>query len=356
MRITFVVASVDFGGGIRVIAQYAEGLRRRGHEVLIVSPARRPKSRMDRFRNKYFRQRNPRIASHLDKTHVDVNFLERYRPVLASDVPIADVIIATWWETAEWIADFPADRGVKVHFVQGYEIWNGSKERVDTCLRLPTEKITVSKWLRDVLVEHLECDEPKVILNGIDRDIFSVPKRQFPNLPTVGFVYSPNPIKGNDIAFAAIAKAKESLPNLRCIAFGHSQPTSAMPLPDYIEYFQSPSQNDIREIYGSCSTWLFPSREEGFGLPILEALSCGTPVVATPAGAAPDILADGGGILLDGHKPDDMADAILYLSRLPQEEWESLSDESILTSSKFTIEKSLRSFETFLKSNIKNNL
>lgn len=352
MRITFVVASIDLGGGIRVIAQYAEGLRRRGHKVLIVSPAPRPSSRIERFRNRYFRQRRCKTASHFDQTLVEVDFLERYRPVLASDVPIADVIIATWWETAEWIAEFPADRGVKVHFIQGYEIWNGSKERVDACLRLPTEKITVSNWLRNILVEQLESEEPTVILNGVDREAFSLPERYPPDTPTIGFVYSSNPIKGNDIAVAAISAAKERLPSLRCIAFGHSQPTSNMALPDYIEFFQSPSQGDIREIYGNCSAWLFSSREEGFGLPILEALSCGTPVIATPAGAAPDILADGGGILLASHKPEDMSDAILYLSRLPQEEWRSLSAESVNTSTKYTLEKSLSRFERFLLSKV----
>lgn len=348
MRIVFVVAYLDFGGGIRVIAQYAEGLRRRGHEVLIVSPPHPPKGLKDRIRNKYFPQRDQNIASHFDDTQVNVRILERYRPVLDTDIPISDVIIATWWETAEWIANLPADRGVKVHFVQGYEVWNGSKARVDACLKRSTKKITVSSWLRDILVDELWCNEPTVIFNGVDTEFFSILERRRPISPTVGFVYSASHIKGSDIAIRAIESVKERLPSLRCIAFGHSKPSLDLSLPEYVEYYESPSQEQIRDIYGSCTGWLFSSRAEGFGLPILEAISCGTPVIATPAGAAPDILSNGGGILLDTFESKEMADAILYLLQLPQEQWQNVSDKAVYVSSNFALTKSLSLFEDFL--------
>lgn len=350
MRITFVVAAVDFGGGIRVIAQYAEALRQRGHEVLVVSPAPYPYGRIAKLRNKFFPRENCVTASHFDDTRVPVKFLERYRPVRASDVPPADLIIATWWETAEWISSFPGKCGVKVHFVQGYEIWNGEKDRVEASLRLPTEKITISSWLKDVLVDQLGMDEPKVIFNGVDNAMFSLPRRQMPDTPTVGFVYSPLFIKGADIAIAAITKAKERVPNLRAIAFGHNPPESSLALPDFVEYFQAPSQEEIRRIYGKCSAWLFCSREEGFGLPILEALACGTPVLAMPAGAAPDILIHGGGVLLKSHGHEDLAIEIEKISEMKFDQWEKLSRSAEMISRNFSIEKSVDMFEEFLVS------
>lgn len=352
MRITFVVATIDLGGGIRVIAQYAEALRQRGHEVLVVSPAPYPYGRIEKFRNKFFPRETGITTSHFDATGVPVKFLERYRPVRASDVPPADFIIATWWETAEWIASFPDKCGVKVHFVQGYEIWNGQKDRVDASLRLPTKKITISSWLKDVLVDRLGSDQPKVIFNGVDNATFSLPRRQMPDTPTIGFVYSPLFIKGTDIAIAAITRAKERVPNLRGIAFGHKSPESSLALPDFVEYFQAPSQEEIRRIYGKCSAWLFCSREEGFGLPILEALACGTPVLAMPAGAAPDILIHGGGVLLESHCHEDMAIEIAKISEMKFDQWEDLSCTAEIISRNFSVEKSVNAIEKFLLSNL----
>ena len=41
------------------------------------------------------------------------------------------------------------------------------------------------------------------------------------------------------------------------------------------------AQSDLSELYGSADAMIFPSRYEGFGLPPLEAMACGCPVVAT---------------------------------------------------------------------------
>ena len=70
-----------------------------------------------------------------------------------------------------------------------------------------------------------------------------------------------------------------------------------MPLPRDTEFHLRPPQDRIRDIYSKCDAWLFGSRSEGFGLPILEAMACRTPVIGTPAGAAPELLGDGRGIL-----------------------------------------------------------
>lgn len=54
----------------------------------------------------------------------------------------------------------------------------------------------------------------------------------------------------------------------------------------------------------------FPSRYEGFGLPVLEAMQCGTPVIAADAAALPEVLGDGG-TLVDPHDLDGWVDALL---------------------------------------------
>lgn len=348
MKITFIVAAVDFSGGIRVIAQYAEGLRRKGHDVLVVSPSPVPYGRLARFRNQYFPKRQMSTPSHLDNTLVAVKFLERYRPVRPEDVPQADVIIATWWETAEWIAALPEDRGKKVHFVQGYEAFHGTKERVDACLQLPNEKITISKWLENILVEQLKTKEPLLVTNGVEVRLFSLPDRAMPEKPRLGFVHASSFYKGSDIAIRALSIAKERIPELQAVAFGHDAVDPVSPLPDFIDYHVSPAQSDLRTIYGSCTAWIFPSREEGFGLPILEALASGTPLVATPAGAAPEILRNGGGFILDGFSADEMADKIVQMVSIGADEWKLKSSECLRIAQSHSLDKSIDKFESAL--------
>ncbi|GGF27533.1 mannosyltransferase [Aliidongia dinghuensis] len=58
--------------------------------------------------------------------------------------------------------------------------------------------------------------------------------------------------------------------------------------------------------------FVFPSRYEGFGLPPLEAMASGTPVISSNATSLPEVVGDAG-ILLDPNKPHDFAAAILSL-------------------------------------------
>ncbi|HET8998359.1 MAG TPA: glycosyltransferase family 1 protein, partial [bacterium] len=57
------------------------------------------------------------------------------------------------------------------------------------------------------------------------------------------------------------------------------------------------------------SAFLFPSLYEGFGLPILEAMACGTPVVTSDCSSMPEVAADAA-VLVDPARPDAIADGI----------------------------------------------
>jgi alpha-1,3-rhamnosyl/mannosyltransferase len=64
-----------------------------------------------------------------------------------------------------------------------------------------------------------------------------------------------------------------------------------------------------RELYAGARVLVQPSFEEGFGFPVLEAMTVGVPVVAASRGALPEVLGDAG-LLVDPADPDQMAAAI----------------------------------------------
>lgn len=72
------------------------------------------------------------------------------------------------------------------------------------------------------------------------------------------------------------------------------------------------ADHELATLYRGADALLFPSRYEGFGLPALEAMASGTPVVAARAGALPEVIGDAG-ILVDRDDPDALATALLEL-------------------------------------------
>jgi glycosyltransferase involved in cell wall biosynthesis len=75
---------------------------------------------------------------------------------------------------------------------------------------------------------------------------------------------------------------------------------------------------DLARLYNEAEVLVSPSVYEGFGLPAAEANACGVPVVATTAGAFPEVIANGEtGILVPPGQPEPLADAIESLLRNP---------------------------------------
>ncbi len=84
-------------------------------------------------------------------------------------------------------------------------------------------------------------------------------------------------------------------------------------------------------------------------MPVLEAMACRTPVIGTPAGAAPELIGEGGGILIPPGDAAAMAEAILKIARMDQAEWQKISEAAHATAQARTWEKAATLFEKALR-------
>ncbi len=352
MRITFVIPNDNLSGGIKVVAIYARALLDRGHEVLVVGnqrPAKRM-SRLDRLMLRFGNiAREPAPDSHFHASGVALRLLPPARPLRASDIPDADVVIATWWTTAEFVLTLPPSKGSKAYLVQHHEVHPGQPvERVRATLRAPMQKIVVSEWLQGIMAREYGDTAAVLVPNGVDGSQFFAASRWRNAIPTVGYLHHPVPYKGADIAIEAIAIARRKRPDLRSIAFGRGPLANGPADPGLTKFFFRPEQQAIRDIYAACDVWLFASRLEGYGLPLLEAAACGTPLVATPAGAAPELIASGAGILVEGDNPTAMAEGIDEMLSKSPEEWGRMSARCIEIAREHSWSRSESLFEAVL--------
>jgi glycosyltransferase involved in cell wall biosynthesis len=354
MKITFVLPTLNLTGGIRVVSIFAELLRKRGHEVLVISvPPSQPSLReqvKSILRGRGWISTPQNQPSFFDNSSVEQKVIEKCRPIEDKDVPDADVIVATWWETAEWVAKLSPSKGAKAYFIQHYEAFDYLPQgRVEATWTLPMHKITISQWLVDLAGNKYGDYQVSLAPPTVDTKQFYAPPRHKQSVPTIGMFYSQTPWKGTDIALKAFALAAAKIPNLRLVAFGTHAPSPELPLPANTEYVIQPDQDKLKDFYSKCDAWLFASRSEGFGLPIIEAMACRTPVIGTPAGAAPEMLSGGAGIMVKPEDPEAMANAIEHICQLPNSEWLAMSEVAYAKVINYTWEDATDLFERGLK-------
>jgi glycosyltransferase involved in cell wall biosynthesis len=355
MRITIVSPTAAMSGGVKVIVIYAQRLRRMGHTVCIVFPP--PRTILFRQKVKSLLRGNgwPDDSlsgkPYVDMSGVDHLVLERWRPVVNSDVPDADVVIATWWETAEWVNALSASKGAKVYFIQGHEVFpNLPIARSRATYQLPMHKIVVSRWLERIMSSEYGENVMDLVPNSVDRAQFYASVRGKQAIPTVGLLYSTGYVKGLDVALSALESVQEHIPNLRIISFGSERQISGLKLPERTEFFFYPPQDQIRNLYSQCDVWITASRSEGFNLPAMEAMACRTPVVATRAGWPEEAVKTGwNGVLVNIDDRGALAHGIKWVLSQSDGDWRNLSANAYATVASASWETSAALFEKALE-------
>jgi glycosyltransferase involved in cell wall biosynthesis len=105
-----------------------------------------------------------------------------------------------------------------------------------------------------------------------------------------------------DLALAIVGRAGLQAEELR-------ERVGALGLAERVRFCGQVSDADLPDLYRAAEVLVYPSLYEGFGLPALEAMACGTPVVAANATALPEVVG-GAGVLVDPLSVEAIAEAM----------------------------------------------
>jgi glycosyltransferase involved in cell wall biosynthesis len=186
---------------------------------------------------------------------------------------------------------------------------------VPTSARRADRVLTVSEHTKHDVAEHYGIPEQKIVVtpNGVDpvfRPEGSAPERP----PYVLFVGGIQPRKDPLAAIEALAllDGDLSLVVVGAEKRGGEEVRRAvrrLGLERRVELAGHVEHKQLAALYRGAACLVFPSRYEGFGLPVLEAMASGTPVVAAAAGAVPEVAGDAA-ILVEPGEPEAIAAGI----------------------------------------------
>jgi alpha-1,3-rhamnosyl/mannosyltransferase len=189
-------------------------------------------------------------------------------------------------------------------------------------LRDATRIVAVSQHTADLLAERFGFDRGRidVIHNGVAPEFRTRPgTRGRPASPTLAMVAGWGPHKGFAEAMEVVARVAEAGCPHRLVIAGPAdawmraqaeRQRAASRRPERVEL--AGFVDDLLGLYWDADVVLVPSRYEGFGLPLLEAMACGRPVVAFANSSLVEVAGDGAWLVPDGDVAA-MASAVLEL-------------------------------------------
>ncbi|MEJ2190080.1 MAG: glycosyltransferase family 1 protein, partial [Acidobacteriota bacterium] len=194
-------------------------------------------------------------------------------------------------------------------------------------LRKARAVIAVSNFVAREIVASFPFAEPKlaVVYEGVDRRVFSGPSvaavgADSPYLLLVGTLYRYKNVDRAIEALAHLRGAADVPPDLRLKVVGKDPDgrqrarllavASDVGVGSSIDLVGPVDQRTVRSLYWGAAALVFPSRIESFGLPVLEAMSAGTPVVCSNRGALPEVAGEAAEVVDCDHDAQELAQAV----------------------------------------------
>ncbi len=186
--------------------------------------------------------------------------------------------------------------------------------------RLPrlraTRVITVSNFARQELVEALSLPREHIspIYHGIDRRVFYPSLSHNPEQPYFLHVSTYQPLKNLERLVEAHQTCQFTKP-VKLLLIASGLPRSLVAGTTDVEYIdESLSQERLAHYYRSAVAFVFPSLRESFGMPLLEAMASGCPVL-TSRGSGCEEVVGGAATLVDPRSIPEIRAGLLRLAR-----------------------------------------
>lgn len=162
---------------------------------------------------------------------------------------------------------------------------------------------------------------------GVDTSLFTLPSQQgLRNLKQILYVGRVKFSKGVDYLLKAMSQLIQHQPNLKLVLAGGGiwgyqsaeemqlqQLAQTLGLQNSVEFLGPRSPTEIAALMQESGLVVLPSLRESFGAVLVEALACGTPVVATYCGGPEDIVNNSVGRLVPKENADALAQAISHV-------------------------------------------
>ncbi|MCC7368996.1 MAG: glycosyltransferase family 4 protein [Chloroflexi bacterium] len=325
IRVSIPLAGFNLSGGVKSLVAVANALAARGHAVRILAPdyaATPPAPLASGVRLTVLTAGPRRLPAPARK-------LIHLARLALNATAGADVCLANYWTTAyiavtsKWLH---GDHTILAYNVRGYEpLSHGLNadaslpSRLVRALlawisyRLPLQQICTTEWLRQQTGDR----SAYVVGHGIDLNVFKPgPAREPGETVTVGTIGRLGEAKG----YPDFLRAVEQLPTDLPIRFSIAAPDEVeLPTRFPSSVAHPKPEREMSEFYAACDIFVFSSRGEGFGLPALEAMAVGCPVITTDSGGVRQFAApDENCLMTPPADPAALARAILALVRDPE--------------------------------------
>ncbi len=200
-----------------------------------------------------------------------------------------------------------------------------------------------------IYVTHLAYDSDKFNQNIPEKDVRRVKNRYSIVDDYILYLGTLKPSKNIEGLIEAFAKIRSDYPSIKLVVAGKKgwlyQPiyekVEKLGLSDKIVFTDFVPEEDKPGLIKGAKVFVLPSFWEGFGLDVLNALSCGVPVVASDVGSLPEVVGEAG-TLVDPNNIDSIAKGISGVLSMSRLEYNSIVKKGLAQAKKFSWEKTAR--------------